>query len=519
MRVDRTNPLPLLFAIWLASALVLSISDRADPDLWGHVRYGADALAAGRLPSTTTHAFTAAGAPWVNHEWIAELAFAAAARLGGGGGLTALKTLLGLGLFALVIARGRGMGLAALATTVLLAAGVVSPGWSCRPQIFGFAAFALLIVLLDRTFRESRPRSAWLIPPLFVVWVNVHGSFVAGLAVLVVYVATHVAEETAQDRNDRARTDARRGALVVAASAGALLCTPYGFAFVPWVLHAVTMQRPAISEWQSLGTTDPALVPFMLLVTAMIAAGWRHRARVPWAHVAVTVVVAWQAVRHTRHAPFLAVLAALWLPPLSPASAGAERAQERDPAGAPAVVRGAAWAVVAILALAVGLRVHAPWVDRDIYPVDAFAFMRTHNLTGRLIAHFDWAQYAIYAFAPETSLQFDGRFETAYPEAVADAHFDFVLGDQPERPVAGPPARILESGAPELVLLSRRYPQPLAIMRERPDWVLLYRDAIAELWGLRAKYDDPRSGSYVAAESRAISDQSANGRVAWPGSS
>ena len=165
---------------------------------------------------------------------------------------------------------------------------------------------------------------------------------------------------------------------------------------------------------------------------------------------------------------------------------------------------------------AVAVRTRAPWVDAGVYPVDAFAYMRAHKLTGRLIAHFDWAQYALYAFAPPTSVQFDGRFETAYADVAADMHFDFLLGDRPERPVVGPPDRILDVGAPELVLLNRRYPEPTRIMRERAGWSLLYQDALAELWGMCAKYDDPESVDFIGARDRSISEQLPAARLSWP---
>src|SRR5262245_54888612 len=47
----------------------------ADADLWGHVRFGQDLLASHRLVIPDTHSFTS-DKPWVNHEWLAEVAMA-----------------------------------------------------------------------------------------------------------------------------------------------------------------------------------------------------------------------------------------------------------------------------------------------------------------------------------------------------------------------------------------------------------------------------------------------------------
>ncbi len=394
----------------------------------------------------------------------------------------------------------------------MLAAVNVSPGWTVRPQLFSFVAFAALIVLLDRAFLRPARGPLWPIPLLFVAWVNLHAGFVAGLAVLVVYVAAQVVEDLLA-RDGRASADAARGIVLAVLCAGTVLCTPYGTAYVPWLLAAVTLHRPAISEWGAFASGDPRFVPFVALVALLAAAWLGSRRRRPLAHTAVLLVVAWQSCRHARHAPFLAVLAALWLP-AHVQSLTARWTSPRTPSRPPAAVRAAAWAAAGILLLAVAARVRPPWVDAGIYPVDAFAYMRAHRLSGRLIAHFDWAQYAIYAFAPPTSLQFDGRFETAYPEEAADMHFDFLLGECPQRRLAGSPTRILEAGDPELVLVSRRYPEPAAIMHGRvDDWTLLYQDALAQLWGRRRKYDQPGSDFVVE---RAISDHTPAGRTPWP---
>jgi hypothetical protein len=525
---------PILVALLLATGLILSMSDHADPDLWGHVRYGADILAARAIPATTTYSFTAPNHPWINHEWVSEIVFAAVARWGGGSALVALKIALGLGVFALLIsvARRRGAGLLATCVGVLIAAVNLSPGWTVRPQIFSYAAFAVLIVLLDRALKqdgrntegrlraEAIPsRAIWLIPFLFVVWVNVHAGFVAGLAVLFLYVSATSIERFVRRRPDAVRT-AVLGGTVVVASVGATLCTPYGRSFVPWLLHAVTLHRPAISEWQPLALSDIQFVPFVALV-ALIAIAWiGSRKPRPLAHVTILATVAWQSYFHSRHIPFLALLAALWVPShLQSLADRWSRSESAGPArerGLSPALRGATWAACAILAIAVGLRVRPPWVDKASFPVDAFVYMREHHLSGRLIVHFDWAQYALYAFGPETAVEFDGRYETAYPDAIADMHFDFILGDAGGRHVVGDPARVLEYGHPELVLLNREYSTPIQVMSRRTEWVLLYQDALAQLWGVRSKYDRATSPTYVTDQERSISDQQERGRVEWP---
>src|SRR5437762_2066374 len=135
----------LLVALLLAGVLVFATIDRADPDLWGHVRYGQDVLATGRLPATATYTFTAVGQPWINHENVSEVLFGAIANRFGGPGLMVLKDLLGLVLVGLVVgtAYGSGVSVPVIAVVIALVTWSVSPGWSVRPQIFTYTFFAL----------------------------------------------------------------------------------------------------------------------------------------------------------------------------------------------------------------------------------------------------------------------------------------------------------------------------------------------------------------------------------------
>src|SRR2546422_9847224 len=45
-----------------------------DPDLWWHLANGRLMLATGSIPHVDVYSFSAAGHPWVMHEWLADLA-------------------------------------------------------------------------------------------------------------------------------------------------------------------------------------------------------------------------------------------------------------------------------------------------------------------------------------------------------------------------------------------------------------------------------------------------------------
>jgi hypothetical protein len=191
----------VLTLLVMACAIPFSLN-LVDPDLWGHVLYAQDWLAAGEMPRTATHTYTAEGHPWINHENAAELTFAWGVDHLGIHWMLVLKCLLGLAIMAIAAATAQRHGvpeLSAWALLVLVSANLQA-FFPMRPQLFSFALCTAALVCLDRAFSEwetsRRVHFAWLLPlPLvFAAWVNSHGGFVAGLAILGVYLLGRMVE-------------------------------------------------------------------------------------------------------------------------------------------------------------------------------------------------------------------------------------------------------------------------------------------------------------------------------------
>lgn len=122
-------------------------------------------------------------------------------------------------------------GLAALGTQV---------SWVARPNVFTmlFLLWTARVCDLFHQGRCSRRFTLWLVP-LFAVWANTHGGFLAGLITLGATLA--IEGGLALGAIDvEARRPAQRRALhlgvLLAACALATLVNPYGYTLYPWVL-------------------------------------------------------------------------------------------------------------------------------------------------------------------------------------------------------------------------------------------------------------------------------------------
>jgi hypothetical protein len=64
----------LIWTLLLGSSVVYFFwTNEADNDLWGHVFFGRTILATRMIPRVDAFAYTAAGRPWVDHEWLSQV--------------------------------------------------------------------------------------------------------------------------------------------------------------------------------------------------------------------------------------------------------------------------------------------------------------------------------------------------------------------------------------------------------------------------------------------------------------
>src|ERR1700687_3892738 len=167
-------------AILLFGLLAMTARNAVDPDLWWHLRTGQWIAGTGHVPHSDPFSFTRAGQAWGSHEWLSEVVFYELWKYGGAAALIVFSTIITTAGFMLLYLRclphGKNRHWAAAATS--FGALVSAPSWGVRPQMFTFALASLLLWLLEAG--EHRPRLLLWIPPLFLLWLNLHAGFALG---------------------------------------------------------------------------------------------------------------------------------------------------------------------------------------------------------------------------------------------------------------------------------------------------------------------------------------------------
>lgn len=517
----------------LLSCLFLLSTRTIEPDLWGHIQYGEDWLSSGVMPRTATHTYTALGHPWINHENLFELSVALGQRAVGGAGLMVLKTLAGLLLLCVMLWRAVRRGVSVIGGSLCLipvTAGLAE-FWLMRPQLFSFLLFAVQLLLCERAFAAWHSGGAirfvwlWLCIPLLAFWTNSHGGVLAGLCVFLAFLGMRTVEAVWHRRLDTTRVVLHFTGLA-AAAVGMLFVNPYGWELPYWLAVSLSQSRPEVSEWSGLLNGGPAAIPFLMLVILTGFALTYSRRRRDWVEMALLVVVALQTPGHIRHLAFFSLMFGLRMPEHLTSAFGQwlPNRPARSLQGRGARLLQAELGLIIAGLLAVLIHRHTELgVDRSEYPVDALEFIDEHQLHGKLAATFDWAQYALAALTPHTTLGFDGRYDTCYPQRVVDMHFDLLFGRDWHRrhrgADSGPidPNTVLNYGQPDLVLLSRRGDRPaVKHLDNHPEWFVLYQDGLAVLYGRRSIYENPENPRYFPEALRELSDTRPVGAADWP---
>jgi hypothetical protein len=480
----RYAPALVLFAIFVADC-----ARYADTDLWGHIAFGETILKQGRVPWLDFYSYSAPGMPYFDHEWLAQVIIAGVYDALGVVGLKLMKLAITAATILLLAgAEGETGASPGVQSGVLMAVALaLLPQMQFRPQLFTFMLMAALLLILARdNYRGHAP--VWLLVPMMILWVNLHGGFIIGLAVIAVYGGVAGLQDLLEGRGWRRPL---RFAAITGATAAATLATPYGTN--AWGAIFQTFERPSIlnadTEWQPLtvflrstwdqphaGNAFLLLVFVMLILLAVTLVLTPSREDLPL--VAVAIVMGISPFVSVRNMALAMIAAAVPLARHCQMLVDKVRSRSvRNTAKSTSDVLLPA-AQIFMVSLAMLLAVETGLFSRRMLtarpsPLGALAFMQRHDLHGNVLCNFEWGEFMIFHDA-DSRVFIDGRYQLVYPPKVIEDY----LGFYHDLPGA---AAMLESYQHDYVLISPGVDAG-KFMRSRKDWKLIYSDSASVLF-------------------------------------
>ena len=424
-------PIVLLFAKLGGISFLLG-----DCDTGWHIRTGEWILQNGRIPDRDIFSFTKAGQPWFAWEWLWDAIFGWMHQRWGLVAVVMVSLLAISTASALLYRMTRRK-----CPNVLIAFGVTflaiassSIHWLARPHLFTILFLVVFYWLLERV-RDGNVRLLWLLPPLTVLWTNLHGGFFVGIALTGAYAAGELASWALDSRPEVRRAALQRSKPYLLATAGcfaASLINPYFYHLHVHIFGYLTepYQFMQIQEFMPMSFSHPAamfLEPLLLL--AVLAVAWNlYKKR--FTYVLLLAGGGHLALMSARNIPLFGILAAPlaaealgavissvarwdvagWVKRSVAAfeSYGAEVAEQdatgRIPVASVAAILLLLW-MVQLPGRPAALRVE---FDAKVFPVKAVAALSGQRPV-RLFTGDQWGDYVIYRLFPSTKVFVDGR--------------------------------------------------------------------------------------------------------------
>jgi hypothetical protein len=463
---------PVMCMFLLAAVIFgFSVKQIAEPDIWWHLRDAAYLFQHHSFLGVDAYSFTAAGSPWLNHEWLSEVPFFLGFKAMGLQGLLAVCFAVLVLIYAGVYYRSCRAGAdckdAAIATLIAIFLGVVSIG--PRVLLFGWLCMVGLLLVLDRF--QGTGKGLWLLPPLFAWWINLHPSWVFGMVVLALTIASGMVEGEWGLVVARRWTsgELKKVLLVLAASLAALLVNPFGYKLVLYPFDFLFRQQSNmqyVEEWQSVdfSTGDGKLA--LIVILALLAAALFSRRRWKLDEVLLTAFALWAALSHVRFLFFAGLVLVPILAPRLKLFPPYQRELDKP------------WLNAGIMAAVVGSLIFffpsaaklQQKVDEE-YPTAALQFMQRQHLNGRIFNQYMWGGYMEWN-APELKPFIDGRADIFVYNGVLDDHRKATTIEEP--------FEILDKYQIDEALLKPEWPLTY-LLEHSLAWRPIYADKVAVL--------------------------------------
>ncbi|MCU0679459.1 MAG: hypothetical protein MUC28_03395, partial [Planctomycetes bacterium] len=253
-----------LFYVFVFAYLLQNSFSYLDPDLGWHLQVGKEIIGNNHAPVYEKYTYTLSGQTWVDHEWLFNVLIYWLFENFGFIPLSVFFSLLMIFTLALLafyvikyhVRSEKGVFL--IMALQFFGLKAMAPHLGVRMQEITLLLLLVLLIILDRFEHTKKSKIlAWL-PPLFLVWANLHGSFLIGLTVLAFWLffklaVTIIARLTAgkdSTDHDLNRRNWRHSLFWCLGALAATFLNPYGLGLYDFLSgYADNYYSKHITEW------------------------------------------------------------------------------------------------------------------------------------------------------------------------------------------------------------------------------------------------------------------------------
>ena len=318
----------LIFIILLFAMSSGALAPRllGDASVGWHIRNGERMLRTHSITRVDPFSVTMGGQTWYAWEWLYDAKIAGIHHWMGLNGVVFFAAVIIALTFALTLrlCLQRGADLPVTALLLALSLGVSMIHLFARPHVLSWLFTVIWFQLLDSSESANlaaSPRRLWYLPALMLLWVNVHGGFVLGFALLGLYLLSAAIRYYRSRDGEESRSLAQRSktlGIVTVASLAASLINPYGYELHVHVYRYLTSRwlMNHIDEFLSPnfhGVAQQCFVAILLITIVALAAAHNKPSL---SRVLVLLLATYSGLYAARSLPVSSLLFTLIVAPL-----------------------------------------------------------------------------------------------------------------------------------------------------------------------------------------------------------
>ena len=417
----------------LATVFLYGLHSIADFDTGYHLQTGHYIVTHGMVPLYDIFSSQGGGVRWIAHYWLSDVFFFLVYALGGYGGLIVLVGAMAVLTWWMVMRTAyQYTGKSFLVPLLLLPyTSLTYELWVVRPQIYTYAATALLLYLLERWRRTENKKILVGVIVLVVVWANLHAGVILGIAIVGLYGIAYAYHRRAHVRNALMPLGLFLAAIAVT------IVNPNGYATL-WYEQIIgtSVRTVGTLEWKSLLYFLPDTIEskaFLgLMVVVAVHVGWVVIRRIRRMKVvsqedivslgllAGACALPLMSIRHVIL--FLIMTFPLFV--MSVQTLYTHRVSLH-------MRKTFVWGAMGLVGIfCIGGLVHALGLQKindHMLPVGAVQFIQDHHIAGPTFNNMEMGGYLIWTLWPQQKVLFDGRSEI-YAGAANDNYVSIFLG-------------------------------------------------------------------------------------------
>lgn len=245
---QRLQVITWFVVLYMLTVFVYIYGGDADDAYW-HIKMGEWTLTHWQVPSTGIYSYSNADKPWVSHEWLSAVLMYKVFQYAGWAGLVFLALVSEfvslMLLFSFLLKR---LSTVQSIIIVLFAFFLLLPHFVPRPHIFVIPITLYWTKrLIDASEKQTEPPFYSL--PIMILWANMHGSFVIGIAFSLFFAVEAVFYSVPEARKQLSS----RWILFIIATVLCAAITPHGIngLLLPFQLSNQNYALDRVTEWLS----------------------------------------------------------------------------------------------------------------------------------------------------------------------------------------------------------------------------------------------------------------------------